>query len=131
MIMMSHRMSHLTFSAFRSVFDLCVFSLKKCSPSYDSVHITGGNGQYGMSRKLVPAFYTWIKLLLCSVTKLRQELIWYCNFQITLNLLELELFLLIFSTPVNKMWITQEPNMLELWNKLNFEEEKMENIYHI
>ena len=29
-----------------------------------------------------------------------------------------------FSTPVYKMWIIQEPNMLELWNKLHFEEEK-------
>ena len=29
-----------------------------------------------------------------------------------------------FSTPVYKMWITQEPNKLELWNKLHFEEEK-------
>ena len=69
---MSHRMSHLTFSAFRSVFDHCVFSLKKCSPTYDSIHITGGSGQYGMSSKLVPVFYSWIKLFLCSVTKLRQ-----------------------------------------------------------
>ena len=29
-----------------------------------------------------------------------------------------------FSTPVYKMWIIQEPNTLELWNKLLFEEEK-------
>jgi len=34
-----------------------------------------------------------------------------------------------FSTPVYKMWIIQEPNKLELWNKLHFEEEKTENIY--
>ena len=27
-----------------------------------------------------------------------------------------------FSTPVYKMWIIQEPNKLELWNKLHFEE---------
>ena len=27
-------------------------------------------------------------------------------------------------TPVYKMWIIQEPNKLELWNKLHFEEKK-------
>ena len=36
-----------------------------------------------------------------------------------------------FSTPVYKIWITQEPNTLELWNKLHFEEEKTESIYHV
>ena len=35
-----------------------------------------------------------------------------------------------FSTPVYKMWIIQEPNTLELWNKLNFEErEKKRTVY--
>jgi len=29
-----------------------------------------------------------------------------------------------FSTPVYKMWIIQEPDTLELWNKLHFEEKK-------
>ena len=29
------------------------------------------------------------------------------------------------------MWIKQEPNMLELWNKLHFEEEKMDSIYDV
>ena len=33
-------------------------------------------------------------------------------------------FFLILAHPVYKMWIIQEPNMLELWNKLHFEEEK-------
>ena len=33
-----------------------------------------------------------------------------------------------FSTPVYKMWIIQEPNKLDLWNKLHFEEEKTESI---
>jgi len=32
------------------------------------------------------------------------------------------IFFLNFSTPVYKMWIIQEPNKLELWNKLHFEE---------
>ena len=35
-----------------------------------------------------------------------------------------ELFFLILAHPVYKMWITQEPNMLELWNKLHCEEKK-------
>ena len=29
------------------------------------------------------------------------------------------------------MWIKQEENMLDLWNKLHFEEEKTESIYHV
>ena len=29
------------------------------------------------------------------------------------------------------MLIIQEPNKLELWNKLHFEEEKKESIYHV
>jgi len=40
------------------------------------------------------------------------------------NILAPELFFLNFSTPVYKMWIIQEPNTLELWNKLHFEEKK-------
>jgi len=38
---------------------------------------------------------------------------------------------LILAHPVYKMWIIQEPNMLELWNKLDFEEKKTESIYHV
>jgi hypothetical protein len=46
------------------------------------------------------------------------------------NLLAPELFFFILTHPVYKMWITQEPNMLELWDKLHFEEEKKtESIY--
>ena len=48
------------------------------------------------------------------------------------NLLTPELyFFLILADPVYKMWIIQEPNMLELWNKLHFEEKKTESIYHV
>ena len=32
---------------------------------------------------------------------------------------------------VYKMWIKQEPNMLDLWNELHFEEEKTESIYRV
>jgi len=48
-----------------------------------------------------------------------------------LDLLAPELFFLILAHPVCKMWIIQEPNMLELWNKLHFEEKKTESIYHV
>ena len=47
-----------------------------------------------------------------------------------INLLTPELFFLTHS--VYKMWIKQEPNTLELWNKLHFEEKKkMESIHHV
>ena len=38
---------------------------------------------------------------------------------------------LILAHIVYKMWIIQEPNKLELWNKLHFEEKKTESIYHV
>ena len=40
-------------------------------------------------------------------------------------------FFLNFSTRVYKMWIIQEPNTVELWNKLHFEGKKTESIYHV
>ena len=40
-------------------------------------------------------------------------------------------FFLILAHPVYKMWIIQEPNTLELWNKLRFEEKITESIYHV
>ena len=46
-----------------------------------------------------------------------------------INLLVPELFFLILAHPVYKMWIIQEPNTLELWNKLHFEEKVMESIF--
>jgi len=49
-----------------------------------------------------------------------------------INPLSPELFFLILAHPVYKMWIIQEPNALELWNKLHFEEEKKKEItYHV
>jgi len=41
-----------------------------------------------------------------------------------INLLAPELFFLILAHSVYKMWIIQEPNTLELLNKLHFEEKK-------
>ena len=57
----------------------------------------------------------------------------YCflSYKKYFNLLAPELFFLILAHPVYKMWIIQEPNTLELWNKLHFEEKKTESIYHI
>ena len=49
-----------------------------------------------------------------------------------INLLVLEFFFfLILAHPVYKMWIIQEPNTLELWNKLHFEEKKLESKCHV
>jgi hypothetical protein len=47
------------------------------------------------------------------------------------NLLAPELFYLILAQPVYRMWIIQEPNKLELWNKLHFEEKKTVSINHV
>jgi len=41
------------------------------------------------------------------------------------------IFFLILGHPVYNIWIMQEPNTLELWNKLHFEEKKTESLYHI
>ena len=48
-----------------------------------------------------------------------------------INLLAPELFFLILAHPVYKMLINQEPNTLELWNKLHLEEKKTESIYRV
>ena len=50
-----------------------------------------------------------------SVNLLAPELLFYFKFYHTLYI----------------VWIIQEPNKLELWNKLHFEEKKTENIYHV
>jgi len=48
-----------------------------------------------------------------------------------LTFLWMNYFFLILAHPVYKMWIIQEPNTLELWNKLHFEDKKTESIYHV
>ena len=55
----------------------------------------------------------------------------YFLLPLLLNLLMPELFFLILAHSVNKMWIIQEPNKLELWNKLHFKEKKTESIHHV
>ena len=53
------------------------------------------------------------------------------NTRMVINLLALELFFFILAHPVYKMWIIQEPNTLDLWIKLHFEDEKTESIYNV
>ena len=55
----------------------------------------------------------------------------YINNEAPLTFRRRNYFFLILAHPVYKMWIIQEPNTLELWNKLHFEDEKMESIYHV
>jgi len=56
---------------------------------------------------------------------------WVRDFVFLFNLLAPELFFFILAHPVYKMWIIQEPNTLELWNKLHFEEKTTESTYHV
>ena len=56
---------------------------------------------------------------------------WSWTISVNVNLLAQELFFLILAHTVNKMWIIQEPNKLELWNKLHFKEKKTESIHHV
>jgi len=48
-----------------------------------------------------------------------------------INLLAPEIIFLILAHPVYKMWIIQEPNMIELWIKLHFEEKKKRRIHNM
>ena len=63
--------------------------------------------------------------------EIRESVKNYYNRNNKVNLLSPELFFLILEHPVYKMVIIQEPNTLELWNKLHFEEEKTESIYRV
>ena len=48
-----------------------------------------------------------------------------------INRLTTELFFKILAHTVYKVWIKLEPNTLELWNKLHFEEKETESIYYV
>ena len=50
---------------------------------------------------------------------------------IFINPLAPEFFFLILAHSVYKMWITQEPEMVALWNKRHFEEKKTESVQHV
>jgi len=61
----------------------------------------------------------------------RTKYIRVINGRDSFNFLAPELFSLILAHSVYKIWIKQESNMLDLWNKLHFEEEKAESIYRV
>jgi len=46
------------------------------------------------------------------------------GYHILLKLFGAGIIFLILAHPVYKMWIIQQPNTLDFWNKLNFEEKK-------
>ena len=53
-------------------------------------------------------------------------------FRVILTFWRRNYFLFILAHPVYKIWIIQETNTLELWNKLHFEvEKKTESIYYV
>jgi len=68
-------------------------------------------------------YLNYKKRLLELLQILIAELIWHFGAWI--------IFFLILAHPVYKMWIIQEPNILDLWNKLHFEEEKTDSIYRV
>ena len=53
-----------------------------------------------------------------------------CGWQM-INLLATDFFSQILAHPVFKMWVTQKPNKVALWNKQHFEGERMEIIQHV
>jgi len=69
-------------------------------------------------------FYISTSRSLCAVSNMAV----FCS---SLTIWRRNYFFLLLAHPVYKMWIMQEPNTLELWNKLHFEEKKTESIYHV
>jgi len=59
------------------------------------------------------------------------DFVWAWNLDSHIKLLAPKLFFLILAHPIYKMWIIQEPNTLELWNKPHFEEKKTEILHHV
>jgi len=74
------------------------------------------------------AFQYFVWVVLFAMLPLWAVLQWEFHvsskYRFDLNLLAPELFFFNFRTRVYKMWIMQESNTLELWNKLHFEEKK-------
>ena len=48
-----------------------------------------------------------------------------------INPLAPDFFFIILAHPVYKMWITQEPKKVALWNKRHFEEKKKESVKNV
>ena len=76
-------------------------------------------GYFLWSLCLLPCTYTWIKR---SGREPDFKFIYWLTFW-------RRNYFLILAHPVYKMWIIQEPNTLELWNKLHFEEKKKRKVY--
>ena len=57
----------------------------------------------------------------------------YANYKVSCNKFNplAPEFFLILAHPVYKMWITQEPKKVALWNKRHFEEKKTEIVQHV
>jgi len=72
--------------------------------------------QFGTNSIIVLMFVESQRLHIQSTCKVRNKNLECCS----INLLTPELFFFNFSAPVYKMWIMQETNTLELWNKLHF-----------
>ena len=110
----------VNFLAHRTV-DLC---LKNWGIFQDLINLN----EFERSHSVVYWFYTFALLIhIFQSTQLYNKSIRYTD-MIRLNLLTPELFFKILAHPAYKMWIIQEPNMLELRNKLHFKEEKTESI---
>jgi len=83
---------------------------------------------HGVTLFFVPVLVFCLSLLFCLYSTFTFTSV---SFTFTnINLLAPKLFFLILAHPVYKMLIIQEPNTLELWNKLHFEEKQKEGISH-
>jgi hypothetical protein len=90
---------HVCFSSAPKIFILCFFWLNFNPQSLPSSHV------------VCLGFYRFFSLQSRVLSSI-------------INLLAPELFFLVLAHSVYKMWKIQEPNTLELWNKLHFEEKK-------
>ena len=96
---------------------------------------------YTFTSKCTMCPYTFsLKLKLsCDISKERSiwsvklcQVLMFCRYAILCTLTcWTRNYFFSFSTPVYKMRIIQEPTTIELWNKLNFEENKTEIIHNV
>jgi len=86
--------------------------------------VTLQTGKNALQNVLPPSSVYKIKATCTSIWNISDNIHGVTSQKTILNLLGPELFFFILAHPVYKMWIIQEPNTLELWNKLHFEERK-------
>ena len=109
-------------SALSSRFAGASAKLRKATVSFVmSVRPSAWNN-WASTRPIFMEFDVWVNFLkkMSRKSRFNPLTFWHRNY-----------FFLILAHPVYKMWIIQEPNTLELWNKLHFEDEKAESIYHV